>query len=169
MSATSQYYDYLDEIGRMKGPLQQVFCGVGGNSSHYCHNRVNSFVTSNYLDVDYDTISRSVVLTAQWAQAKDPNGWELAGEDAKGWTEKIRLPSTDATVEIGVLSLEGNADPEDVQFGGFLTVLGQDERPSMCIPLTISIPPYYDCAILTTRRTHTFPNPNPTLPPPSGL
>ena len=119
MSTTSQYYDYIDEIDRIKGPFQRTFCGE--NASHECYDMVNSFATSSYVDIDYDTISRGVVLTAGWVQARD---------DEKGWTQKIRQPSKDATVEIGVLSLEGNADPEDIQFGGFLTVLGQDEKPS---------------------------------------
>ncbi|CAN9384287.1 unnamed protein product [Alternaria alternata] len=118
MSTTSQYYDYIDEIDRMKGQFQRTFCGE--NASRECYDMVNSFATSSYVDIDYDTISRGVVLTAGWAQARD---------DEKGWTQKIRQPSKDATVEIGVLSLEGNADPEDIQFGGFLTVLGQDEKP----------------------------------------
>jgi hypothetical protein len=131
MSATSQYYDYfLDEIDRWKGPFQRAFCGENGN--RYCEILVNRFVTSNYLDVDYDTISRSVVLTAGWAQTP---------EGDQGWAERIRLPKKDATVEIGVLTLEGNADPEDIQFGGFLTVLGQDERPSMSIQFTTLLSP----------------------------
>jgi hypothetical protein len=157
MSTTSQYYDYIDEIDRMKGPFQRTFCGE--NASRECYDMVNSFATSSYVDIDYDTISRGVVLTAGWAQARD---------DEKGWTQKIRQPSKDATVEIGVLSLEGNADPEDIQFGGFLTVLGQDEKPSTPFHLA-TLSPQHRNETLTKNRTHTVPNPNPSLPPSPGL
>ena len=119
MSATSQYYSYLDDIDRVRSFFQQKSCKKDGKS--YCLDAIDGFALSDYVDVDYDTISRSVVLTAESSNA---------GSSNKGWTETIRLPSKEATVEIGVLSLEGNADPEDVQFGGFLTVLGQDDKPS---------------------------------------
>ncbi|KAI4654574.1 uncharacterized protein J4E79_008448 [Alternaria viburni] len=118
MSATSQYYSYLDDIDRVRSFFQQKFCKKDGKS--YCLDAIDGFALSDYVDVDYDTISRSVVLTAESSNA---------GSAHEGWTETIRLPSKGATVEIGVLSLEGNADPEDVQFGGFLTVLGQDDKP----------------------------------------
>lgn len=39
-------------------------------------------------------------------------------------------------MEIGVLSHEPNPDPEDIQFGGFLTVLGSDDKPSTFTPST---------------------------------
>jgi hypothetical protein len=119
MSATSQYYGYLGEINQMLDFFKRRFCKEYGG--RHCFNVARAFASSSYVDMDYDTISRSVILTAGWPQAEESN---------KGWTETIRLPSQEATVEIGVLSLEGNADPEDVQFGGFLTVLGQDEKPS---------------------------------------
>lgn len=75
----------------------------------------------SYLDIDYDTISRAVVLNFGWA---DP-------PSDKGWSETIHQYPKDSTVEIGVLSHEANSDPEDIQFGGFLTVLGEDASPSM--------------------------------------
>ena len=64
------------------------------------------------------------MLTAGWPDAPQTTGW----------SEHIDLPHSDATIEIGVLSHEANADPEDYQFGGFLTVLGQDTSPSKPLP-----------------------------------
>ncbi|KAI1513345.1 PIG-X / PBN1 [Pyrenophora tritici-repentis] len=139
MSATSQFYAYLDNIGAYKGPWQSIMCEKGPLQA-YCEKLVNAFSTARSVDIDYDTISRSVVLTALWPVA-EKESWEKE----KGWTSTHRLPSAwmikhgglspnevpteDSTVEIGVLSHEGNADPEDIQFGGFLTVLGQDQKP----------------------------------------
>ncbi|KAI1573798.1 PIG-X domain containing protein [Pyrenophora tritici-repentis] len=140
MSATSQFYAYLDNIGAYKGPWQSIMCEKGPLQA-YCEKLVNAFSTARSVDIDYDTISRSVVLTALWPVA-EKESWEKE----KGWTSTHRLPSAwmikhgglspnevpteDSTVEIGVLSHEGNADPEDIQFGGFLTVLGQDQKPT---------------------------------------
>lgn len=144
MSATSQFYAYLDNIGAYKGPWQSIMCEKGPLQA-YCEKLVNGFSTARSVDIDYDTISRSVVLTALWPVA-EKESWEKE----KGWTSTHRLPSAwmikhgglslnevpteDSTVEIGVLSHEGNADPEDIQFGGFLTVLGQDQKPSTPSP-----------------------------------
>lgn len=119
MSASKQFYAYLGKVDSRKDMLKRLVCGEKGSSQ--CVNMLDEIVHARYVDVDYDTISRAVVVTA---------GWPHAPEDEKSWNEEIRLLKKDATVEIGVLTLEGNTDPEDIQFGGFLTVLGQDERPS---------------------------------------
>jgi hypothetical protein len=119
MSASLQFYAYFEHIASIAETLNHMLCGEKQDA--YCGNMVDEMTLASYIDVDYDAISQAVVVTAGW-----PHGHE--GE--KSWNDEIRLPSKDATVEIGVLSLEGNPDPEDIQFGGFLTVLGQDERPS---------------------------------------
>ncbi|RMZ73281.1 Glycosylphosphatidylinositol-mannosyltransferase I PIG-X PBN1 [Pyrenophora seminiperda CCB06] len=139
MSATSQFYAYLDDIEAFKGPWQVSMCKEGPLQAH-CEKLVNDISTARSVDIDYDTISRTVVLTALWPLAEKDHWVE-----EKGWTSLHRLPSAwmikhgkvapkdlpteESTVEIGVLSHEGNADPEDIQFGGFLTVLGQDTKP----------------------------------------
>ncbi|EMD91927.1 hypothetical protein COCHEDRAFT_1100837 [Bipolaris maydis C5] len=105
MSASLQFYGHLGEIEGMKEDLQRTLCG--GKEKGYCVDMVGEIVTARYVDVDYDTISRAVVVTAAWPHSR---------EGGKGWTDEIRLPSKDTTVEIGVLSLEGNTDPEDIQF-----------------------------------------------------
>jgi hypothetical protein len=116
-STSSQYYAYLEDLTRFFTLLNEILCV----ENKYCRKDVSELVTASYLDIDYDAISGTIVLTAGWPGADE------------GWSEDITLPSKDATVEIGVLSHEGNADPEDIQFGGFLTVLGQDEHPSMSL------------------------------------
>ena len=153
MSASLQFYGHLGEIEGMKEDLQRVLCR--GKEKGYCVDMVGEIVTARYVDVDYDTISQAVVVTA---------GWPHAHEEGRGWTDEIRLPSKDATVGIGVLNLEGNTDPEDIQFGGFLTVLGEDEKPSTF--LTCHQPTIYTKnPANSSNRTHTLPNPNPPLSP----
>lgn len=118
MSTSSQYFTYLDSIGKVLVHFQEKFCKL---ENDVCEKLAIQLLTAAYVDIDYDTISRAVVLTAGWSDA--PGN--------EGWSETIQSPDKDATVEIGVLSHEPNSDPEDIQFGGFLTVLGQDKAPSM--------------------------------------
>jgi hypothetical protein len=117
MSASSQYYAYLSSIRDVATVLGQKFCKSKGGE---CLHQALSLSTATYLDIDYDTITRALVINAGWPSAPSE----------KGWTETISRKSSDATIEIGVLIHEPNPDPEDIQFGGFLAVLGQDTSPS---------------------------------------
>lgn len=112
-----------------------------------------SLSTATYMDIDYDAISGALVINA---------GWDSALSD-DGWTETISREKSDGAVEIGVLMHEPNPDPEDVQFGGFLTVLGQDSKPSTLLILPCSS---YANTIL---RTNTLPNPNSPFSPPLAV
>jgi hypothetical protein len=72
--------------------------------------------SADYLDLDYDTITQTLVLTVGWASSRRD--------------ESLTRRDGDGPMEIGVLMHEPNPDPEDIQFGGFLTLLGQDATPS---------------------------------------
>ncbi|CAO2649461.1 Nn.00g068460.m01.CDS01 [Neocucurbitaria sp. VM-36] len=115
-SASSQYFAYRDSLGNVIANFQEKFCTPGND---VCAKLATQLLDSAYVDIDYDTISRAVVLTAGWNDAPGQGGW----------SEQIQLPEKDSTVEIGVLMHEPNSDPEDIQFGGFLTVLRQDSSP----------------------------------------
>jgi hypothetical protein len=127
MSASLQYYAYLDSVVDSIANFQTLFCA---SENGLCRLLGQQLHTAAYVDVDYDTITRAVVLTAVWSKAQTPDGW----------SEVIELPTADSTIEIGVLSHEPNSDPEDVQFGGFLTVLGQDTAPSMSSSQPLTTP-----------------------------
>lgn len=109
MSTASQYYSPFssdDWYGsKVAGWLRMM---TGANDSE------------SYIDIDYDAISQTIVFTALWHKAPSE----------KGWIDHIKTPREGSTIEIGVLAHEPNTDPEDIQFGGFLTVLGQDDKPS---------------------------------------
>ena len=84
---------------------------------------------ASYVDLDFDVISHAVPVTAFWSAGIDgpaarttPTTWGVGGR-----------------VEVGVL-VEEDADAEaeeDIKMGGLLTVLGEDEKPSK--PLSISV------------------------------
>ena len=48
-----------------------------------------------------------------------------------GWSEHIRNERGGAKVEVGMLSNEQPIEPEELSLSGYLTVLGEDEKPSM--------------------------------------
>ncbi len=108
MSTALQYYTPFSEIDWNASKLGEWFKELTGEES-----------TPLYVDIDYDAISQAVVCTVVWS-----SGPRI------GWTDQYTAAEEDSTIEIGVLSHEPNTDPEDIQFGGFLTVLGQDAKPS---------------------------------------
>lgn len=126
MSASSQYYAVLPSIKDIVRDLTGWLCK---DSSHSCVDLLRGFADATYLDIDYDTISRALVINAGFASAPT----------TPRWAETITKREGDGTVEIGILNHEPNPDPEDVQFGGFLVVLGEDDKPSTFVPPLINI------------------------------
>lgn len=121
MSASSQYYAFLPSIKETISRLAKRICRKFNES---CETILSRVETASYLDIDYDTITRALVINVGWSSTPSENGW----------TESISRGKKDGTIEIGVLTHEANSDPEDIGFGGFLTVLGQDESPSQSAP-----------------------------------
>ncbi|KAF2738551.1 PIG-X-domain-containing protein [Polyplosphaeria fusca] len=117
MSASSEYYSYVTGLSYFIGFVGKKLCP---QTSVACKGLAHSLWSASSLDIDYDTISHAIVLTAYWPDA--PMGGS--------WTETITTPTADSIVEIGVLVHEPVPDPEDIGFSGFLTVLGQDTSPA---------------------------------------
>ncbi|KAF2639048.1 PIG-X-domain-containing protein [Massarina eburnea CBS 473.64] len=115
MSASSQYYSYVPTLANLVNYVQEKVCG----EKKRCKEEVGELLEADYLDVDYDAISHAVVLNAFWSTALDGDSW----------AETISVPGKGQSVEVGVLMHETRPDPEDIGFGGFLTVLGQDKAP----------------------------------------
>ena len=84
-----------------------------------CPNEVASLSYASYIDIDFDAISHAVTLTAVWRQGITA---QAARTPARLWREGDGL-------EVGVLVPEQPEEPEELKFGGFLTVVGEDETP----------------------------------------
>ena len=98
--------------------LDQKICREKDES---CRLRAGSLKSADYLDIDYDTISQSLVLSAFWHAP-------LLKED---WDERIHNIQASVQVEIGLLANEKPNQPEELSLAGFLAVLGEDSKPSM--------------------------------------
>ncbi|KAF2823982.1 PIG-X-domain-containing protein [Ophiobolus disseminans] len=116
MSASAQYYTFRPSIRDIALRLSDQICGGYDDA---CEILITELASASYIDIDYDTITRAVVINAGWP----------SGRGGGAWTETVYRYRNKGTVEIGVLTHEPNPDPEDIQFGGFLTVLGQDSSP----------------------------------------
>lgn len=127
MSTASQYYSpfSFDELNRSL--LSEEVCP---NQRELCRHLKTSLPSASYIDLDYDAISQALIFTTVWSKAPSE----------EGWTDTISKRRADSSkVEIGVLAHEPNTDPEDVQFGGFLSVLDQDDKPSTTLSASIHL------------------------------
>ncbi|KAF2652348.1 PIG-X-domain-containing protein [Lophiostoma macrostomum CBS 122681] len=116
MSASSEFFAHIPSMSPLVSYIQERICP---SSSTICKDAADSLLSASYVDIDYDAISHALVFNVFWAQPSDKSPW----------TEKILLPGTEETIEVGILSIESNPDPDILGFSGFLTVLGQDDTP----------------------------------------
>lgn len=117
-SASSQFYS---EVGSLKDFVLYVQQKVCANIYSQCLADTDSLNLAQCLDIDYDAISQSLVLRVFWSQPPNP----------LGWTAEFRQLKTRHRLEVGVLANEKPRRPEEVSMGGFLTVLGEDQKPSI--------------------------------------
>ena len=84
---------------------------------------------ADYLDMDFDTISQAFTLSI--FQHK-PLNTEL-------WNDRISNREGQHAVEVGVLASQQPLKAiEEQSLGGFLTTVGEDERPSAYLNCPIS-------------------------------
>lgn len=116
-SAAYQYWQPLPSLEGLITYVQRKVCG----QDESCKVKANALNHADYLDIDYDTISQSLVLNAFWHASPHSDAWE----------EKISIRQGSTKVEVGVLANEKPTQREELSLGGFLTVLGEDAKPSM--------------------------------------
>lgn len=98
--------------------LHQKICPENHES---CRLRAASLKSADYLDIDYDTISQFLVLSAFWHSPPLTEAWD----------ERIDSGQASVKVEVGVLANEKPTQPDELSLAGFLAVLGEDSKPSM--------------------------------------
>jgi hypothetical protein len=120
MSSSSEYFSYLPDLSSLQKFIRDRVCPP---SSTACKQATTALSSASYIDIDYDAISHALNLNVFWDEASN----------AESWTESFSLKSQGERIEVGVLNHEKNPDPEDIGFSGFLTVLGQDAKPSTSV------------------------------------
>lgn len=120
LSAATQYYQPLESLHDLVEYGQHKLCQ---SSDQECLSRISSLLDASSVDIDFDTISHALTITAFWP----PQTRHLS---VKNTIKNTRL-------EVGILSVESPKEPEELSLGGFLTVVGEDTKPS---PTLFSFP-----------------------------
>lgn len=117
-SSAFQCYEVLPSLHDFVSYIQQDVCP---RADTRCSKGANRLQRADYLDIDYDAISRNLVLTSFHHKPPDPHGWD----------GHIKSHSNSSNTEVGLLTNEQAITPEELSLGGYLTVIGEDQKPSM--------------------------------------
>ncbi|KAL9009003.1 MAG: hypothetical protein Q9173_005930 [Seirophora scorigena] len=120
-SSASHCYERLPSVEHFAAYIRHSICPENDTE---CFMRADHLQQADYLDVDYDAISRSLVLTTFH---RHPLGSER-------WDEDMQPYDSSAKTEVGILTPEKAADPEELSLEGFLAVVGEDEELSISLP-----------------------------------
>lgn len=116
-SAALQYYQLLPSLDELVTYIQHKICLASDSD---CQAKAASLAAATYLDVDYDSISHTLVVKLFRHQPPALGSWN----------EKFVKSGASSKVEVGVLTNEKAIELEDLSLGGFLTVIGKDTTPS---------------------------------------
>lgn len=120
-SATSlQYYHLLPTLDNFVSYIQEYACHDTRDSP--CHKKTSTIQSASYVDIDFDAISHSLSINAFWDASVNPHGW----------SETVEKSRSQDKIEVGVLEAEKPTEPEELSLSGFLTVVGEDDKPGTC-------------------------------------
>lgn len=116
-ASTYQYYSPLPKIIHFQLFLARAICK---ETTEQCIYEAASLLYSSYIDIDYDALSHVVTLTAFWRAGIQPGAAITAS----------RIWKTGNSLEVGILQNEEPDEPEEMKLGGYITEVGQQEKPS---------------------------------------
>jgi hypothetical protein len=154
-SSTFQYY-HLSGVDQYIGVhLLNRLCEGELFRLHDCKNQIQELENASHIDVDFDAISHALIFIAFW----NPNRPQIMPTQRDKRQIK-KLGSADS-IEVGVLQSEKATEPEELSMGGYLTVIGEQDRPSM-----IRLLLYLGAELTITELTlFSFPSRHHPLPP----
>jgi hypothetical protein len=95
-----------------------------------CENEAEFATHAASVDIDFDAISHTVDLSALWSADKDA----VSRRPGSGITDRAVVKYREShRVEVGVLQNEPVKEVEELSLGGYLTVLGEHEKPSTLV------------------------------------
>lgn len=133
-SASLQYYSLLPSLKQFVAWLQRNVCSP---SDVICKHNAALLNIASYVDVDYNSISHALTLTAYWSKPPavlmDPVGEWTTYEH---WNMALDA-SPRGRNEVGLLQSVVASEPSELQMEGILTVVGEDTEPK---PVMFSFP-----------------------------
>lgn len=124
-TASHQLYNYITTLNTF---VQYVTSSICLPSSDDCKSRVQEVLRADYLDLDYDSISHTLILKAFWSRPEPLK---------KQWYETHHLLASDSAVEVGVLLNENPDEAEELKYSGFLTQIGKDSQACTLVPSSL--------------------------------
>lgn len=109
-----QFYSPTTSVSPFHSYLKELVC----RSSEKCESRLQHLQSADYVDINYDAISQSLVVAAFTSKQTEP--WQLTLQSLE--VDKV---------EVGVLGLENPVAPESFTLSGFLHVVGVDKKLGM--------------------------------------
>ncbi|KAL4890085.1 PIG-X [Aspergillus ambiguus] len=114
-TAALQFHSVLPSLQNLVAYLQNTVCPAADDE---CRRRATSLLSADSVDINYDTISHALTLSGYWSRTPPD-----------GWTEEIHARQTGKDqVEVGLLGTEKAIEPEEIQMGGVLAVVGKDDE-----------------------------------------
>lgn len=120
-----QWHSLMPSLQGLSNFIKTSICQA---SKGQCAQAAQSLTTANLFDLDYDNELDTVTINAYWDSASQ----------SKGWSEIIEYKGeAHERVEVGVLNQEKSSEEGEIKMGGWLTVVGQDVKPSMSLHFDI--------------------------------
>jgi hypothetical protein len=115
MSPAKQYY----QIAGFDGVVTYIQNKLCAAEDVNCQFKAFTLATTQYVDMDYDSISHALTVKAFWSRLPSTVGL---------WREHYVKGAND-TIEVGVLMNETPEEAEELRYSGWLTVVGEDKKP----------------------------------------
>ena len=128
--ASREYFSFVHSLQQLSFFIQKEICGEEEKSIP-CRLRAHDLVKADLLDIDYDAVSQALVVKAMWT---NPNG-----DDGKWYETLMKGSREEDTLEVGVLMGEEALEEEELRFSGFLTKVGQDDKPGSFASLSLQL------------------------------
>lgn len=125
-TSSFQYHSILPSLSELVVYIQRKICS---HSDQICIHTASLLNIADSLDIDYDSISHTLTFSAFWSKPPTFLYDPILDSTVSGvWTVKVHA-TKDQKVEVGILHDSRPADRHDIQLGGYLTVVGEDDRP----------------------------------------
>ncbi|EEP79531.1 conserved hypothetical protein [Uncinocarpus reesii 1704] len=111
-----QFHQLLPSLEQFATYIREAICP---KQDIICLNGAALIRSADTLDIDYDRVQNSFVVTAYWSKATGKDGWKD--------TIYHERSSEDKT-DIGILATQQDLEPDEVRIGGFLAMVGRDEE-----------------------------------------
>ena len=123
---TYQYYSLSPITRNLERLFLSKVCDGKDPALESCNALAKALDSAIYVDVDSEAADETLTLTFLWESADSGDG----GATAR-MKRSVRKPREDDRVEVGVLQAEKSDEVDELSFGGYLTVLGESDHPSM--------------------------------------